>query len=115
MAKDKPARGEVWDADLEPSRGHEQGGKRPVLVVSADPFNQGPSGLVIAIPISSKDKRVRTQVPIEADEAGLRVRSFAKCEAVRSISLERLSRRRGRVLSETMARVSLVLRILLDL
>jgi mRNA-degrading endonuclease toxin of MazEF toxin-antitoxin module len=43
-------RGEVWLADLEPTRGPEQTGDRVVLIVSADRFNQGRSGLVIAVP-----------------------------------------------------------------
>jgi len=42
-----PGRGEVWLADLDPTRGHEQAGRRPVLVVSDDIFNRGPADLVI--------------------------------------------------------------------
>ncbi len=40
-----PGRGEVWLADLNPTRGHEQAGRRPVLVVSEDLFNRGPAGV----------------------------------------------------------------------
>jgi hypothetical protein len=65
MARRGPARGEIWTCDLDPPRGHEQGGTRPVLIVSVDAFNQGPSGLVIAVPISTKDKKVRSQVAVE--------------------------------------------------
>ena len=115
MASNKPARGEIWDVDLEPVIGHEQGGRRPALVVSVNEFNQGPSGLVIVVPISTKDKRVRSQVPIAAGEGGLRDASFAKCEAVRSASLERLRRRRGAVAEETMEKVGFCLRILMGL
>jgi mRNA interferase MazF len=116
MSSTAPARGDVWYADLNPTRGHEQAGKRPVLIVSVNQFNQGPSGLVIVIPISSKDKRVRSQVPIEAGEGGLKSRSFAKCEAVRSISVDRLGgRRQGSVTAETLNAVADCLRLLLDL
>ena len=115
MASNKPARGEVWDVDLNPVLGHEQGGRRPALIVSADPFNQGPSGLVIVVPISTKDKRVRSQVAIEAGEGGLKDPSFAKCEAVRSVSIERLKRRRGAVAAETMENVGYCLRVLMGL
>jgi mRNA interferase MazF len=115
MAVPKPDRGEIWEADLNPPRGHEQGGTRPVLVVSVDLFNQGPSGLVIVVPISTKDRRVRSQVPIEADEGGLRIKSFLKCEAIRSISIQRLQGRWGVVSTATMSAVEDRLRILLNL
>ena len=115
MGNEKPVRGEIWDVNLDPVLGHEQGGRRPVLVVSVDQFNQGPSGLVIVVPITSKDKRIRSQVAIEAGEGGLKTRSFAMCEAVRSISLERMSRRRGVVSSETMEKVAYCLQVLLGI
>jgi|SRR5271157_1317943 len=115
MGNEKPVRGEIWDVNLDPVLGHEQGGRRPVLVVSVDQFNQGPSGLVIVVPITSKDKRIRSQVAIEAGEGGLNTRSFAMCEAVRSVSLERLSGRRGVVSPETMAKVAYCLQVLLGI
>ena len=43
----KPSRGDIWLADLNPVRGHEQAGKRPCLVMSVDLFNQGASGLTV--------------------------------------------------------------------
>jgi mRNA interferase MazF len=115
MAAPKPARGEVWQADLNPPRGHEQGGTRPVLIVSVDLFNGDPSGLAIVVPISTKDKGVRSQVPIEAGEGGLRTRSFIKCEAIRSIAIERLQGRWGMVSPATMNVVEDCLRILQNL
>jgi mRNA interferase MazF len=110
-----PVRGEVWDANLDPTLGHEQSGRRPVLVVSVDQFNQGPSGIVVVVPISSKDKHIRSHVAIEPDEGGLKVKSFAMCEAIRSISTERLGRRRGAVSDNTLDQVADRLRLLLDL
>jgi mRNA interferase MazF len=115
MTGKTPARGDIWDVELGPIRGHEQGGVRPCLIVSVNPFNQGPSGLATVLPISSKDKRVRSQVPVSPPEAGLALPSFIKCEAVRSISTERLRRRRGVVTPETIAGVEDRLRILLGL
>jgi mRNA interferase MazF len=115
MAIRKPARGEIWEADLNPSRAHEQGGTRPVLIVSVDPFNQGPSGLVIVVLISTKDKKVRSQVPVEQGEGGLKTKSFIKCEAVRSISIERLRSRWGTASSATVSAVEDRLRILMNL
>lgn len=49
-----PCRGEIWTADLEPARGHEQGGQRPCLILSDDRFNQGPAGLVVILPLTTK-------------------------------------------------------------
>jgi mRNA interferase MazF len=115
MAIRKPARGDVWECDLNPSRGHEPGGTRPVLIVSVDPFNQGPSGLVIVVPISTKDKKVRSQVPVEQGEEGLKTKSFIKCESARSISTERLRSRWGAVSRSTMVAVEDRLRILMNL
>ena len=65
MSNEKPVRGEVWDVNLDPVLGDEQGGKRPALVVSVNEFNQGPSGLVTVVPITSKDRGVRSRVAIE--------------------------------------------------
>jgi mRNA interferase MazF len=115
MAMRRPTRGEIWNCELNPIRGHEQGGIRPVLIVSADAFNQGPSGLVIAIPISTKEKKVRSQVAVEPGEGGLKTRSFIKCESVRSISTERLQNRWGAVSRPTMLAVEDRLRILMNL
>ena len=115
MAMKKLVRGEIWEADLNPIQGHEQGGTRPVLIVSVDPFHQGPSGLVIVLPISSQDKKVRSQVPVEPGEGGLRIRSFIKCEAIRSISIQRLRARWGAVAPDTTREVEDRLRILLGL
>ena len=47
-------RGEIWWVDLDPTRGHEQAGRRPALVLSVDAFNHGPAGLVVVVPVSSK-------------------------------------------------------------
>jgi mRNA interferase MazF len=110
-----PKRGDIWDADLEPVKGHEQGGRRPVLIVSDDGLNQSRAELVIAIPLSTKDKKVRSHVAIAPPEGGLTEQSFAKTEAIRSISTDRLSRRRGSVSEQTLAEVELRLRFLLGL
>ncbi len=115
MSVDKPVRGEVWDVALDPVLGHEQGGKRPALVVSVDQFNQGPSGLVIVVPITSRDRKIRSWVAIEAGEGGCKMRSFAMCEAIRSISLERMTQRRGMVSSEIVKKVEDRLRIILGI
>lgn len=109
------ARGEVWLANLNPVKGHEQAGKRPCLVISVDLFNQGASGLVVVLPITSKEKGIPFHVELNPPEGGLRVRSFIKCEDVRSISVERLEDRWGIVSPEILIAVEDRLRILMGL
>jgi mRNA interferase MazF len=108
-------RGEVWQVDLEPIRGHEQGGRRPALVVSSDNLNHGPAGLVVLLPFTTVEKRIPLHVPVEPPEAGLRRRSFVKIEDIRSVSIARLGRRLGTVSAQTMEAVETRLRVLLDL
>jgi len=83
-------RGEVWLADLRPSRGHEQTGMRPVLVVSADPFNRSPAGLVIAVPFTTRRREIPTHVEVHPPDGGLRAVSFAMCEQIRTLAADRL-------------------------
>lgn len=110
-----PARGEVWLADLNPTRGHEQAGRRPVLVVSEDLFNQGPAGLAIVLPMTSTVRDVPSHVPVAPPEGGVKNRSAILCEGIRSVSVERLVVRWGAVDRGTMAAVEDRLRILLRL
>ncbi len=110
-----PLRGEIWMIDLDPTRGHEQAGKRPALIVSDDVFNSGPAGLVIVLPLTTKSKGVRSHVAVQPPEGGLRKPSFIKCEDVRSVAVERLGKRIGTVSPLTMEAVALRLRILMDL
>lgn len=110
-----PLRAEIWMIDLDPIRGHERAGKRPSLIISDDVFNSGPAGLVIVLPLTTKPKGVRSHVPVQPPEGGLRKPSFIKCEDVRSVAIERLGKRLGIVSSTTMEAVALRLRILMDL
>jgi mRNA interferase MazF len=111
-----PFRGEIWNADLDPTRGREQAGRRPVLVVSADRFNDGPAELVVIVPITSKSKGILWHVPVKpAGTTGLRTESYVMVEAVRCVSRERLGKRMGEVQPDTMGEVEERLRILLEL
>ena len=49
-----PQRGEIWMVDLDPTRGHEQAGMRPALVVSTDIFNASPAEMVTVLPTTSR-------------------------------------------------------------
>jgi mRNA interferase MazF len=109
------SRGEIWLVDLNPVRGHEQAGKRPCLVISVDLFNQGASGLVVVLPVTSKEKGIPFHVELNPPEGGLKVRSFVKCEDVRSISVDRLEKCWGEVSTETLLEVEDRLRVLMGL
>jgi len=111
----EPSRGEVWLVDLNPTRGHEQTGTRPGLVLSVDLFNHGPAGLVVMLPISTVAKGIPFHVELNPPEGGLKQKSFVKCEDVRSVAKDRLLRRYGMVSLRTMAAVEDRLRILLNL
>ena len=110
-----PSRAEAWLADLNPTRGHEQAGRRPVLIVSDDVFNHGPAGLVIVLPLTSTHRGVPSHVPIMPPEGGLKTPSVILCEAIRSIAKDRLAQQWGTVSPTTMAVVEDRLRILLGL
>jgi len=111
----RASRGEVWLVDLNPTRGHKQAGVRPALIISTDLFNHGPAGLVVVLPITTRQRGVPLHVAIEPPEGGLRERSFAKCEDIRSIASERLRERWGVVLPATVRLVEDRLRVLLEI
>ncbi len=109
------ARGEIWLADFNPTRGHEQAGKRPALVVSTNAFNNGPAGLVLVLPLTTRERQVPLHVAVDPPNGGVNERSFVMCEMIRSISTDRLIRRFGAVDEPTMRTVEDRLRILQDL
>lgn len=112
----EPSRGEIWLADLNPIRGHEQAGTRPVLVMSTDLFNHGPSGLVFVLPLTRTNRRIPAHIPLDPPEGGVTSRSYVLCDALRSISKDRLKGRAWGVISSvTMRRVEDTIRTLLEL
>jgi mRNA interferase MazF len=110
-----PVRGDVWLADLDPSFGHEQGGRRPVLILSIDPFNSGLSGLVMVAPITSRLRNLPLHVEVAPPEGGLRSTSAILCDAARSVDRRRLIARWGAVSAATLVEVEDRLRWLLGL
>lgn len=97
-------RGEVRWADLNPVRGHEQAGERPVLVVSHDVFNER-SGTVIAIALTSQEPRAGYPLTLELRSAKLPKRSWVKLGQIRTLSTARVGKRLGRVSEEELATV----------
>ena len=82
-------RGEVRWADLSPTRGHEQGGLRPVLVLSHDVFNER-SGTVIAVALTSQEPRAGFPLTLESAAPALPKRSWIKISQVRTLSSDRI-------------------------
>ena len=97
-------RGEVRWADLNPVKGHEQAGQRPVLVLSHDVFNER-SGTVIAVAMTSQEPRAGFPLTIESKAVGLQKRSWIKISQIRTLSIERLGKRLARASEEEVARV----------
>src|SRR5512139_796529 len=97
-------RGEIRWADLNPVRGHEQAGQRPVLVLSHDVFNER-SGTVIAVAVTSQEPRAGFPLTLESRAAGLRKRSWIKISQIRALSVDRIGARLGRATEEEVARV----------
>ena len=97
-------RGDIVWADLSPSTGHEQGRSRPVLVLSHDVFNER-SGTVIAVAITSHEQRAGFPLTLELSGFGLPKRSWIKISQVRTLSVERLTKKLGRATPEVVEQV----------
>jgi mRNA interferase MazF len=89
-------RGDIFWADLNPTRGHEQAGLRPVVILSQDIFNER-SGTVIAMAITSQPQRAGFPLTLELPDANLPKQSWVKISQVRTLSTERLGEKIGRV------------------
>lgn len=87
-------RGDIVWAQLDPTEGHEQAGRRPVLIISVDIFN-AKSGTVIAIPLTSQQPRVGFPLALEIVTAILPKRSWAKPGQIRVLSTNRLGKKLG--------------------
>ncbi|MGH9508533.1 MAG: type II toxin-antitoxin system PemK/MazF family toxin [Terriglobales bacterium] len=97
-------RGDVLWADLNPTLGREQAGLRPVVILSHDVFNER-SGTVIAMALTGQPPRVGFPLALELASLKLPKRSWAKISQIRTLSLERLGRRMGRVSPEELDRL----------
>jgi mRNA interferase MazF len=97
-----PRQGEVWLASLDPTVGHEQAGRRPVVIISVDELNRSRADLVLAMALTTTDRAQRLHWAIEPPEGGLRRRSFAMPEMTRAISHRRLLQRFGVVEAATL-------------
>ena len=97
-------RGEIRWADLNPARGHEQAGLRPVLILSHDIFNER-SGTVIAVAITSAVQGAGFPLTLELKTGDLPKQSWVKISQIRTLSVERIGRLIGRVSHEELSQV----------
>jgi mRNA interferase MazF len=97
-------RGDVRWADLNPVRGREQAGRRPVLVLSQNVFNER-SGTVIAVAMTSQEPKAGFPLTLESSAGGLPKRSWIKISHIRTLSVDRMGLRLGRASDEELARV----------
>lgn len=97
-------RGEIRWADLTPTRGREQSGQRPVLIISHDVFNER-SGTVIAMALTSQPQAAGFPLTLELTGLDLPKPSWVKISQIRTLAVERVGRRLGRATPEQMARV----------
>jgi mRNA interferase MazF len=97
-------RGDIWWADLNPTRGHEQSGVRPVLIISQNVFNQR-SGTVIALALTSQTPTASFPLTLLITSTSLPKQSWVKISQIRTLSIDRLSSKIGSISPEELATV----------
>jgi mRNA interferase MazF len=97
-------RGDIIWANLDPTRGHEQAGSRPVLVLSQEIFNQR-SGTVIAMALTSQQPRAGFPLTLELKDRRLPKRSWVKISQIRTLSVERMGKKLGKASVEEMEHI----------
>ena len=97
-------RGEIRWADLNPVRGHEQGGTRPVVIISQDVFNER-SGTVIAMAVTSQPQRAGFPLTLDLESSKMPKRSWVKISQIRTLSVERIGEVLDTVSHEQMNRL----------
>ncbi len=112
-------RGEIYWADLVPRSGSEQTGRRPVILVSHDGFNQTPAWRsIIVVPVStsaSQGKRGPTVVELPGGSAGLPKAGFAVCHQVTTLDRTKLTKKVGALPSELLGEIEEALKAAMDL
>jgi mRNA interferase MazF len=117
VSPERPRRGEVWWVDFSPSVGNEIREEHPALVISTDSLNDSSFGVLIVIPISSSSLPLRIHVEVPAGEGGLAKPSRIKCDQIGKADIRRFrpKGRLGSLRAETIRRVEIVLKRLLEL
>ena len=97
-------RGEIRWADLNPVRGREQAGLRPVLILSQDIFNER-SGTVIAMALTAQAQRAGFPLTFELENTREMKKSWVKISQIRTLAVERIGKKMGKASPEQLARV----------
>jgi mRNA interferase MazF len=97
-------RGDIRWADLNPARGREQAGQRPVLILSNDVFNER-SGTVIAVALTSQPQRAGFPLTLELNSTGLPTPSWVKISQIRTLAVERIGQRLARATPEEITQI----------
>jgi mRNA interferase MazF len=110
------SRGEVWRADLAPTRGTEQSGVRLVLIVQTDRANpHSPHTIIVPFTTRIRQKLLPSHVLVPAGEGGLTQDSVALCEQIRVIDLSRLMTRLSALSTQRMQEIADALKTILEL
>lgn len=107
--------GEVFLVDFGEPVGHEQGYRRPAVVISPNLFNGLISRTAMVVPLTTKDRGQDSHVRLDHSAAGLDWPSLARCEDLRNVSQQRLTRFLGKVTPTDLHEIRETVRILLDL
>ena len=97
-------RGDVVWANLDPTEGHEQSGKRPVLVLSQNIFNER-SGTVIAVALTSQEPRAGFPLTLKLLDSKLPKQSWVKISQIRTLSIKRLGAKLGKASHEELGQI----------
>jgi len=97
-------RGDIHWADLNPVIGSEQGGLRPVLVLSHDVFNER-SGAIIAVALTSQPQRAGFPLTLELAYPKVHEKSWVKISQIRTLSIKRIGKRIDRSSEEDLTLV----------
>ena len=107
-------RGEIWLVSLDPIAGHEQSGKRPVLIVSPASFNKL-TRLPVVVPVTNGGNFARAAgFTVSLDGAGTKTTGVIRCDQPRTIDMaarsgKRLERIPDAVVNEVLARLEAIL------
>jgi len=104
-------RGDVFWADLNPTKGHEQAGRRPVVILSHEIFNKH-SGTVIAAALTSQPQRAGFPLTLQLQSTKLPKTSWVKISQVRTLSVQRLGRKIAKASADEL---NLIIEGLLDI
>ena len=111
-----PKRGEIWLLDWSPSRGSEQAGLRPALIIQTDAANSNPNyPNTIVLAVSTKGKPVPFHVALTPNKHnGLTEASFVKCEQVLTVAKERLVKKLGIIAEGELQQINRAVRLVLE-